>query len=114
MDSLPTELSGKPWLRDIPIIKIDMVKKKQIFINCIVKTHDLETNPVQYIVQLIVKFYELLSVLRGLPSVPIVILHDLLRNAEELITKLDRESLIYCEIVVPICFYNGKSLSNVS
>ena len=91
-----------------------MVKKKQIFINCIVKTHDLETNPVQYIVQLTVKFYELLSVLRGLPSVPIVILHDLLRNAEELITKLDRESLIYCEIVVPICFYNGKSLSNVS
>lgn len=78
------------------------------------KTHDLEANPVQYIVQITVKFYELLSVLRGLPSVPIVILHDLLRNAEELVTKLDSESLIYCEIVAPICFYDGKSLSNVS
>lgn len=77
------------------------------------KTHDLETNPVQHIVQLIVKFYEL-SFLRGLPSVPIVTLHDLLRNTEELITQLDSEILIYFEIVVPICFYNGKSLSNVS
>lgn len=78
------------------------------------KTHDLETNPVQHIVQLIVKFYELLSVFRGLPSVPIVTLHDLLRNTEELITQLDSEILIYFEIVVPICFYNGKSSSYVS
>lgn len=78
------------------------------------KIHDLETNPVQHIMQLIVKFYELLPVLRGLPSAPVVTFHDLLRTTEKLIIQFDSEILIYCEIVVPICFYNGKSLSNVS
>lgn len=77
------------------------------------KAHDLETNIVQLIV-LLVKFHDLLCSSSVHMGVPIVTRYDLLSDTKELITELDREILIYCEIVVPICVYNGKSLSDVS